>query len=115
MFDRLDVEIVGTFVTDGERMRASGESQGPLSSARHSSFRQLPLRLRGELVIACPDCCLDQLGHYPVDRHELGFFEHDVMFRAVGDTLALSPPLIVSESQIGEIFDKLARIIKAVA
>ena len=33
----------------------------------------------------------------------------------VGDTLALSPPLIVSESQIGEMFDKLARIIKAVA
>jgi beta-alanine--pyruvate transaminase len=46
---------------------------------------------------------------------ELGFFEHDVMFRAVGDTLALSPPLIVTENQIGEIFDKLARIIKAVA
>jgi adenosylmethionine-8-amino-7-oxononanoate aminotransferase len=27
----------------------------------------------------------------------------------------LSPPLIVSESQIGEIFDKVAKIIKAVA
>jgi beta-alanine--pyruvate transaminase len=46
---------------------------------------------------------------------EAGFFEHDVMFRAVGDTLALSPPLIVSESQIGEMFDKLAKIIKQVA
>ena len=28
---------------------------------------------------------------------------------------ALSPPLIVSESQIGEIFDKVGKIIKAVA
>ena len=45
---------------------------------------------------------------------EAGFFEHDFMFRAVGDTLALSPPLIVSESQIGEMFDKLAKIIRQV-
>ena len=37
------------------------------------------------------------------------------MLRAVGDTLALSPPLIVSEGQIGEIFDKVGKIIKAVA
>ena len=34
---------------------------------------------------------------------------------SVGDTLALSPPLIVSEAQIGEIFDKLGKIIKQVA
>ena len=46
---------------------------------------------------------------------DAGFFEHDLMLRAVGDTLALSPPLIVTEAQIGEIFEKLARIIKAVA
>jgi beta-alanine--pyruvate transaminase len=44
-----------------------------------------------------------------------GFFEHDFMFRAVGETIALSPPLIVSESQIGEMFDKLGRLIKQVA
>ena len=43
---------------------------------------------------------------------ELAFFEHGLMFRAVGDTLALSPPLIVSEAQIGEIFDKVGKIIK---
>ena len=55
------------------------------------------------------------VGKRGMEALELGFFEHDVMFRAVGDTLALSPPLIVSESQIGEMFDKLARIIKAVA
>jgi len=29
--------------------------------------------------------------------------------------LALSPPLIVTEAQIGEMFDKLAKVIKAVA
>jgi beta-alanine--pyruvate transaminase len=57
----------------------------------------------------------DGVGKRGMEALELGFFEHDVMFRAVGDTLALSPPLIVSEAQIGEMFDKLGRIIKAVA
>ena len=57
----------------------------------------------------------DAVGKRGMEALELGFFEHDVMFRCVGDTLALSPPLILSESQIGEIFDKLAHIIKAVA
>ncbi len=46
---------------------------------------------------------------------DAAFFEHDIMLRAVGDTLAMSPPLIVSEAQIGEMFDKVAKIIKAVA
>ena len=55
----------------------------------------------------------DGVGKRGMDALERGFFEHDVMFRAVGDTLALSPPLIVSERQIAELFDKVARIIKA--
>jgi beta-alanine--pyruvate transaminase len=57
----------------------------------------------------------DAVGKRGLEALELGFFEHDVMFRAVGDTLALSPPLIVSEPQIGEMFDKLGKIIKQVA
>jgi beta-alanine--pyruvate transaminase len=57
----------------------------------------------------------DAVGKRGIDALEAGFFEHDLAFRAVGDTLALSPPLIVTENQIGEIFDKLARIIKVVA
>jgi beta-alanine--pyruvate transaminase len=57
----------------------------------------------------------DSVGKRGLEALELGFFEHDVMFRAVGDTLALSPPLIVTESEIGEIFGKVAKIIKAVA
>ena len=57
----------------------------------------------------------DGVGKRGMEALDAGFFEHDFMFRAVGDTLALSPPLIVSESQIGEMFEKLARIIKAVA
>jgi len=57
----------------------------------------------------------DGAGKRGFEALDAGFFDHDIMFRAVGDTLALSPPLIVSESQIGEIFEKLAKIIRAVA
>ena len=57
----------------------------------------------------------DAVGARGLAALEAGFHEHDFMFRAVGDTLALSPPLIVSESQIGEMFDKLGTIIKQVA
>ena len=37
------------------------------------------------------------------------------MMRITGDTIALSPPLIITEDQIGEITDKLAKVIRAVA
>ena len=43
------------------------------------------------------------------------FHDHDIMLRAVGDTLALTPPLIVTEEQIGEIVDKVGKVIRAVA
>ncbi|HEU4806144.1 MAG TPA: aspartate aminotransferase family protein, partial [Nitrobacter sp.] len=44
-----------------------------------------------------------------------GFHDHDLMMRIAGDTLALTPPLIVSEDQVGEIIDKVTRVIRAVA
>src|SRR6516225_6749428 len=46
---------------------------------------------------------------------ERAFQEEGVMVRAAGETIALSPPLIASEAQIDEIFDKVGRAIKAVA
>jgi len=47
---------------------------------------------------------------------ENGFHEHGIMLRITADTLALSPPLIVSEKQIDEIFsDKLPKVLKSVA
>jgi beta-alanine--pyruvate transaminase len=42
------------------------------------------------------------------------FREQNLMVRITGDTLAFCPPLIVSEAQIGEIFDKAGRVIRAV-
>ena len=41
------------------------------------------------------------------------FRDEGLMIRITGDTLALCPPLIVSEAQIGEMFDKVARVIRA--
>jgi beta-alanine--pyruvate transaminase len=46
---------------------------------------------------------------------QAAFGEQNLMARVTGDTIALSPPLIISEAQIGEVFDKVARVIKAVA
>jgi len=43
------------------------------------------------------------------------FHDEGVLVRVTGDTIALCPPLIVSEAQIGEIFEKLSRVIRAVA
>ena len=57
----------------------------------------------------------DAVGKRVYDALVAGFFEHEIMFRAVGETIALSPPLIVSEAQIGEMFDKVGKIIRQVA
>ena len=43
------------------------------------------------------------------------FNDHDLMVRAAGDTLALTPPLIISEDQVGEIVEKVGKVIKAIA
>lgn len=42
------------------------------------------------------------------------FAEHDMMVRITGDTIALSPPLIIEEKQIDEIFDRLARLLATI-
>ena len=43
------------------------------------------------------------------------FHKQDLLIRTAGDTLVLAPPLIVSERQIGEMTEKLGRVIRAVA
>ncbi len=46
---------------------------------------------------------------------EHAFHVENLMVRIAGETIELMPPLIVSEAQIDEIFDKVGRVIKAVA
>jgi beta-alanine--pyruvate transaminase len=56
----------------------------------------------------------DAFGARAYEAMNRGFNDEGVMVRVTGETLALTPPLIVSEAQIGEIFDKVGRVIKAV-
>ncbi|MGA2895253.1 MAG: aspartate aminotransferase family protein [Xanthobacteraceae bacterium] len=51
-------------------------------------------------------------GYEVMDR---AFRDDGILVRVAGDTIALSPPLIASEAEIGEIFDKLGKAIRAVA
>jgi beta-alanine--pyruvate transaminase len=46
---------------------------------------------------------------------EHSFHEEGIMMRMAGDTIELTPPLILSEDQIGEIVEKVGNSIKAVA
>jgi len=46
---------------------------------------------------------------------EHAFHEEAIMLRLAGDTIELTPPLILSEDQIGEIVEKVGNSIKAVA
>ena len=49
------------------------------------------------------------------DALNSAFHDNDLMLRIAGDTLALTPPLIISDDQIGEIVAKVAKVIRAVA
>jgi beta-alanine--pyruvate transaminase len=57
----------------------------------------------------------DLPGKRGFDALNSAFHDNDLMLRIAGDTLALTPPLIVSEDQIGEIVAKVAKVIRAVA
>jgi beta-alanine--pyruvate transaminase len=54
----------------------------------------------------------DAVGKRGYEAMESGFHDHGIMFRTSGDSLAMSPPLIVTEDQIDEIISKVAAIIK---
>jgi beta-alanine--pyruvate transaminase len=60
--------------------------------------------------LAARDGAAGARGYEAMNR---AFHDEDLMIRISGDTIALCPPLIVSEAQIAEMFDKLARVIRA--
>jgi beta-alanine--pyruvate transaminase len=57
----------------------------------------------------------DAVGRRAYDAMVKAFNDEGLMIRSTADTLALTPPLIVGEREIEEIFAKVARVIKAVA
>jgi beta-alanine--pyruvate transaminase len=57
----------------------------------------------------------DLVGKRGYEAMVAAFHDNDLMLRIAGDTLALTPPLIINEDQIGEIIDKVSKVIRAVA
>jgi beta-alanine--pyruvate transaminase len=56
----------------------------------------------------------DGFGERAYGAMEKAFHEQGLVIRVTGDTIALTPPLIAGEAEIGEIFAKVARVIEAV-
>src|SRR5215470_2533296 len=56
-----------------------------------------------------------EVGKRAYDAMDKAFHQENLVIRAAGETIVLTPPLIVSESEIEEMFAKAARVIKAVA
>jgi beta-alanine--pyruvate transaminase len=57
----------------------------------------------------------DAVGRRAYDAMVRAFGDESLVIRITGDTIALTPPLIVSEAEIGDIFERVARVIRAVA
>ena len=83
------------------------------------SLKGLPgvLDIRSVGLVAAIDLASkpDAVGRRAYDAMIKGFQDEGILFRITGDTIALSPPLIISENEIGEVFDKVGKVIKAVA
>ncbi len=55
------------------------------------------------------------VGARALDAMTACFWDEDLLVRTTSDIIALSPPLIVSESQISEIVEKLRRVLRSIA
>ena len=49
------------------------------------------------------------------DAMRAAFHDHNMMVRVSGDTIAFSPPLIISNTQIADIFDRFTKVLDQVA
>jgi beta-alanine--pyruvate transaminase len=54
------------------------------------------------------------LGARAMDAMNACFWNEDLLVRVTSDIIALSPPLIVSEVQIGEIIDRVRRVLRRI-
>jgi beta-alanine--pyruvate transaminase len=57
----------------------------------------------------------DAAGRRAYDAMVQAFDTESLVIRVTGDTIALTPPLIVSEAEIADLFGRVARVIRAVA
>src|SRR3954447_4335505 len=100
-----------------EDLFARAKKIEPLWAEAAMTLKSLPrvLDIRCVGITAAVDLASrpDAVGKRGYEAMERGFHDEGIMFRIVGDSIAVTPPLIVSESQIGEIFDKVGKVIKA--
>jgi beta-alanine--pyruvate transaminase len=102
---------------DEKLFERAGKLEGPWADAA-MTLKGTPgvLDIRTLGLVAAIDLSSrpDAYGKRAYDSMERAFHEHGLMFRITGDTIALSPPLIITEDQIGEIFDKVKTVIRQV-
>ena len=55
------------------------------------------------------------VGARAYEAMERGFHEFGLMMRIAGDTIALSPPLVISQDEIGEMVEKMGKVLRAVS
>ena len=55
------------------------------------------------------------MGARAMDAMNACFWDENLLVRITGEIIALSPPLIVSESQVGEIVDRVRRVLRSIA
>ncbi len=55
----------------------------------------------------------DAYGKRAYEAMERAFHDEGLMIRSLGETLVLTPSLVISEAQIGEIFEIMAKVIRA--
>ena len=102
-----------------EDIFAGAKKMEPVWADAIHSLRGLPnvLDIRTLGLVAAVDLASrpDAVGRRAFDGMNHAFFEEGMMVRTAGETLVLTPPLIISENQIDEVAGKMAKIIKAVA
>ena len=55
------------------------------------------------------------MGARAMDAMNACFWNENLLIRITGEIIALSPPLIVSESQISEIIERVRRALRSIA
>jgi len=111
------IATLGLYAAEGLLTRAA--TLAPVWEEALHSMRALPhvidvrnLGLVGGIELAPRD---GAPGMRAYDVLVNAFAEQDVLIRTTGDIIALSPPLIISEAQIGELIERVGRAIRAVA
>ena len=102
-----------------ERLFERARSLEPLWADAAMGLKGLPnvLDIRCVGLTAGIDLALrpDAVGRRAYEALERAFHDESLVIRTSGDTLAVTPPLIVSEREIEQIFAKLANVIRVVA